>query len=113
MHKVDITGSFDFSPGILSINVGDTVEWTVTGIGHSTASGTPNDPTGLWDSGFLRVDQSFKFTFNEPGTFSYFCTVHPSMLVTLTVGSSGPGASSSSPPPATTPVVDADDYYGT
>jgi Copper binding proteins, plastocyanin/azurin family len=38
--------------------------------------GTPN---GLFDSGSFRPGQSWTHTFTRPGTFTYFCTIHPWM----------------------------------
>ena len=101
--------NFGFGPDALNINVGDTVEWTITEGFHTATAGTPANLTGFWDSEPMNEGQSFKFTFTQAGTFTYFCNIHNSMRGTITVGSGGPGASSS-PPPATPPAADTDDY---
>jgi len=65
-----------FTPQNVTINVGDTVEWVWVGSFHSTTSGTPGNPDGIWDSGILTAGATFSFTFTTPGTFNYFCTPH-------------------------------------
>jgi hypothetical protein len=40
---------------------------------HTTTSDTP----GLWDSGILSPGKSYSVTFNNTGTFTYHCNVHP------------------------------------
>ena len=65
-----------------TIAAGTTVEWVwVSGI-HSTTSGTCGatcTPDGTWDSG-AGSGMQFSRTFNQPGTFPYFCTVHGAMM---------------------------------
>lgn len=56
-----------------------------------TASRTPGpSPTlikgdGRVESGRIEATKTFSFTFNEAGTFTYFCGVHPRMVATITV----------------------------
>ncbi len=70
-------GGLFFSPDPVNVNAGDTVNWVWGSDFHSTTSGT-NCPTsnGIWDSGVHNVPFQFPFTFNTPGSFSYFCSVH-------------------------------------
>lgn len=74
--------NFVFGPTDLAVSVGDTIVWTndEAGIGHTATS---ND--GLWNSEMLRPGDTFEFTFTEAGTFTYFCTIHPSMQASITV----------------------------
>lgn len=67
-----------FVPVTKTINVGDTVRWTNNGnLPHTSTSGVDgNSVNGIWDSGTLLSDQTFSFTFDEPGTFPYHCTFH-------------------------------------
>lgn len=79
-----------FNPLAFTISAGDTVRWTNRGtIGHTTTSGTggsfPGARDGIWDSGNLGLGQSFSQTFDSPGTFSVFCTLHPILMGTATV----------------------------
>lgn len=78
---VEIRNNF-FSPASVTIQVGDTVTWIQRGSNHDTVS---ND--GLWSSGLMRLNETFSFTFNNPGTFRYFCTPHRNagMLGTVNV----------------------------
>jgi plastocyanin len=72
---------FDFSPGSVTINVGDTVTWTNDG--PTPHSATSND--GVFDTGIMDAGQSGSHTFTEAGTFAYICTPHPNMTGTVVV----------------------------
>src|SRR5437868_10453546 len=65
-----------FSPSSVTIHPGDTVQWTWSSSGHSSTSGSPGMPTGLWDSTILNQGASFSHTFNTTGSFPYYCTPH-------------------------------------
>ncbi len=83
---VDVTGSITFSPAELTVEVGDSVQWTVTGSRHTTTSGPPGVPDGIWDSPEMRLSQSFTNVFNEVGEFPYYCRIHGSAMTgTITV----------------------------
>ena len=70
----------------LTIRRRTTVTWTqLDSTIHTTTSGTPANPTGIWDSPILSQGESFSHTFNQTGSFPYFCRVHPSMQATVTV----------------------------
>src|ERR1700758_4643814 len=69
-------GGFFFSPSSVTIHPGDTVLWTWSSSDHSSTSGTPGNPSGLWDSGILNQGAMFTHTFNATGSFPYYCTVH-------------------------------------
>lgn len=78
---VSIVG-FAFSPASVNISAGDTVRWTeMDGAFHTTTS-----DTGLWDSGSLPLNGMFSFMFNSAGTYPYYCTAHPYMTGSVTVG---------------------------
>ncbi|HEY1583217.1 MAG TPA: plastocyanin/azurin family copper-binding protein [Chthoniobacterales bacterium] len=81
-------GGLKFTPQNVSIQVGDTVEWIWAASGHSTTSGTPGQPDGMWDSGVQNLGFTFNFTFMTAGTFNYYCTPHGSccgMIGSVTV----------------------------
>lgn len=76
---VSITEAFD--PATVTVAAGTDVTWTNTdGIAHTT---TAED--GTWDSGTMAPDDEFTFTAEEPGTYAYICTIHPSMMGELVV----------------------------
>ena len=66
-----------------TIEAGDTVVWDFEGanLPHTTTAcgASCDDPTKppLWDSGLVGDGATFQFTFNEPGTYAYYCQVHP------------------------------------
>src|ERR1051325_7329734 len=65
-----------FVPSSVTIHPGDQVKWTWDSSGHSTTSGSPGLPNGIWDSGIHNQGATFTRTFNSPGTFPYYCTPH-------------------------------------
>src|SRR5260370_1385369 len=90
-------GTLSFSPSSVSIQAGDTVEWIWKASGHSTTSGTPNMPAGLWDSGVQSAGFTFFHTFPVAGSFSYYCTPHGACC--NMVGTVNVAAATSSPTP--------------
>ena len=81
------TSNACFSPASLTINVGDTVEWTNTDTAaHTVTSGSPaNGPSGVFDSSLIMGGASFENTFDEAGSYDYFCMVHPWMVGNIQV----------------------------
>ena len=71
-----------YLPPSVSINTGDTVSWdNVDTAAHTVTSGTPADgPDGIFDSSLLMGGASFEVTFDESGSYDYFCMVHPWMI---------------------------------
>src|SRR4030081_3659751 len=59
---------FCFMPASVTIHPGDTVQWTWSSSGHSSNSGTPGHPNGIWDSGILNQGATFTHTFNSVGS---------------------------------------------
>src|SRR5919204_584228 len=76
-----------FDPTSLTIAVGDTVTWT----NHGQVAHTVTANGGSFDSGTLNSGRSFTHTFNQAGTFPYFCQFHAGMKGTITVTSSSSG----------------------
>lgn len=71
--KID---NFSFSPATLTIAPGTTVKWTNRDdIPHTVVS---DDKTAI-KSKVMDTDDSFSFTFTKPGTYGYFCSIHPKM----------------------------------
>jgi plastocyanin len=77
----------DFALQNLTIEVGTTVTWVNRDpVSHTSTSGVPGWPSGLWDSELLSADASFSHTFSETGEFEFFCIPHNSfMKATVTV----------------------------
>jgi plastocyanin len=74
--------NFTFTPASLKVKAGTTVTWTNRDdIPHGIASST----NAFKKSKALDTDDSFSFTFTEPGTFQYFCYLHPHMTGTIVV----------------------------
>ena len=68
-----------FQPGEITVAVGTTVRWTnEDGVQHTVTSGTRGNPSGMFDE-TVPGGGSFTFTFEEPGTYDYFCSIHPGM----------------------------------
>jgi plastocyanin len=88
---VDISG-FAFSPGAVTIGVGDTVTWTNNDAVPHTATSV-GSPVAF--DGEMAPGESFSFTFLEAGTYDYICELHPEMEGTIVVqaAAASPGAS--------------------
>ena len=98
-------GGFFFFPSSVTIDVGDTVQWTWSASGHSSTSGTPGQPSGFWDSGVLNQGATFSHTFPAAGSFPYFCSPHGAccgMVGSVTVSAPSP-TPTPSPSPSPTP----------
>ena len=78
-----------FIPSSSSIFVDDEVYWTNSDIAaHTVTSGDPTSgSSGKFDSGIFAAGKTFSHKFDEAGTFSYFCQVHPWMTGVVTVQS--------------------------
>jgi LPXTG-motif cell wall-anchored protein len=78
---------YSFAPATITISQGDTVTWTNNGPTPHSATATG----GSFDTGIFPAGQSRSQTFNEAGSFSYFCTPHPQMKGTVVVQASQSG----------------------
>jgi plastocyanin len=76
-----------FFPETVTVNPGDTVRWTWANptMGASVTSGTPSQPTGLFDSGIHKAPSTFSYTFQSVGQFDYFCRAENEMKGSVTV----------------------------
>ena len=74
----------NFTHQDLVVSVGTTITW----VNRDSASHTSTATAGSalrWNSRRLRTGESFTFTFNEPGTYPYRCSIHPSMTGAVTL----------------------------
>ncbi|WP_414168985.1 cupredoxin family copper-binding protein [Streptoverticillium reticulum] len=74
--------NFAYSPATLNISRGTTVTWTNGDTDPHTVTSSGSGPL---DSPMLNKGDTFSFTFSSAGTFSYYCTVHPTMKGTVVV----------------------------
>src|SRR4029077_5866988 len=72
-----------FGPATLTVPVGTTVTWiNRDDIPHTVVS---TDDSKTFKSKVLDTDEKFSFTFSKPGTYPYFCSVHPKMTAKVIV----------------------------
>jgi plastocyanin len=77
---VDIR-DFAFEPGNLEVPLGATVTW----VNHDAA---PHDATaddGSWKTDTLERNERGSVSFDRPGEFFYYCSIHPSMQARVLV----------------------------
>jgi len=79
--KID---NFTFTPQQLTVKAGDTVTWT----NRDDIPHTVTSKTMAFRSKALDTDDKFSFTFTTPGTYAYFCSLHPHMTGTIVVEAS-------------------------
>ena len=71
--KID---NFSFGPATLTVPAGTTVTWT----NRDDVPHTVVDSDGKqFKSPVLDTDQKFSHKFDKPGTYAYYCSVHPKM----------------------------------
>ena len=76
--KID---EFAFAPQRVTVKAGTTVTWTnEDDVPHTIASSSK-----LFKSKALDTKDRFSFTFTTPGTYEYFCSLHPHMTGTIVV----------------------------
>ena len=68
--------NYKFDPETVTVPVGTTVTWTNKDeIPHTIASSDKS----FKDSSGLDTGDSYSYTFTKPGTYGYYCTLHPFM----------------------------------
>jgi plastocyanin len=72
---------FAFAPAVLTVPVGATVTWTNVDEEPHTVTATDRAYTS---SGLARAD-TYAHRFTAPGTYRYFCALHPHMTATVIV----------------------------
>ncbi|RMW39095.1 MAG: hypothetical protein EA447_01845 [Nitrosopumilus sp.] len=69
-----------YIPSVITVSAGESVTWVNEDSAfHSVTSGFYDTPIDLFDSGHLDPFDSYTLTFDESGTYDYFCTLHPWM----------------------------------
>jgi amicyanin len=82
--KID---NFSFTPKSLTVAVGTAVTWTNRDDIPHTATSTEKK----FASPVLDTDQAFSYKFTEPGSYPYFCKIHPTMTGTIVVAKNASG----------------------
>ena len=73
-------GNFTFGPHELKVKAGTTVTWTnEDDMPHTVVS------ANNFRSKVLDTEGTYSFTFTTPGTYKYFCSLHPHMTGTVVV----------------------------
>jgi plastocyanin len=76
--KID---NFSFTPAMVTVPAGTTVRWTNRDdIPHNVVSDDKSFKSKAMDT-----DENFSYTFSKPGTYSYFCSIHPKMTGKIVV----------------------------
>jgi 3',5'-cyclic-AMP phosphodiesterase len=80
-HDVAVD-NFSFTPETTSVAVGSTITWTNRDdVPHNIVS-----TERQFKSPVLDTDEQFSHRFDTPGTYKYFCSLHPKMTGTVVVG---------------------------
>jgi plastocyanin len=73
--KQVVVDNFSFAPAMAAVAVGSTVTWTNRDdVPHNIVSTDQK-----FKSPVLDTDEQFSHTFDAPGTYKYFCSIHPKM----------------------------------
>lgn len=73
--------NFTFSPATLTVKAGTQVTWT----NHDDMPHTVTSEDQTFKSKALDTDEKFSFTPSKPGTYTYYCSIHPKMTGKLVV----------------------------
>ena len=83
---VDVTHVFirneAYQPSNIQVPVGTVITWTNNdNVTHTvTLAHVMQSTHDVWASGQLSPGESFSYTFTSPGTFTYYCSDHPSIM---------------------------------
>jgi plastocyanin len=76
--------NFTFTPAVLHVTAGTQVTW----VNHDDIPHSILCPTLNVRSHPMDTDESFSYTFSQPGSFDYVCGIHPHMRGQVVVSSS-------------------------
>lgn len=83
-EKVSIV-EFAYDPDPVTIEEGGKVIW----VNRDSAPHTATADDGSFDTGTIEQDKLKSESFKQPGTYTYFCEIHPDMHGTVEVVESG------------------------
>jgi len=80
-------GKIYYDPQAIDVAVGTTITWdNLDSTIHTVTSGTPDaGADGMFDSETINAGETYEFTFNDVGTYDYFCIFHPWMVGVVNV----------------------------
>ena len=82
---VEVSG-FKFAPATLEVAKGTKITWTNKDTTkHTVTSGKDGTKDSKFDGPLAEAPGTFSFTFADAGTYAYFCSIHKSMVGTVTV----------------------------
>jgi len=92
-------GQFVFTPAVVWLESGGTIEWAIEGASHSVTAYHPDNDKPLrvpedaaaFDSETLPAGESFEHTFETPGVYNYYCIPHEGLGMVGVVVVDGPG----------------------
>jgi plastocyanin len=64
---------YSLMPATITVTVGTEVSWANQDVVLHTITGAS------FNSGALRIKATYRYTFEQPGEYKYFCAIHPSM----------------------------------
>ncbi|MFI9363291.1 cupredoxin family copper-binding protein [Kitasatospora sp. NPDC053057] len=76
--------NFAYSPPTLTVKAGTKVTWTNTDPDAHTVT-SKQGSGGPLQSAALATNDTYSYTFTQPGTYPYYCTIHPFMTATVEV----------------------------
>lgn len=76
-----VIDNFSFMAPTLTIPAGTKVTW----INHDDVPHTIVSTEQKFKSKAIDTDEKFSFVFTDPGTFPYFCSIHPKMVANVVV----------------------------
>jgi plastocyanin len=79
--------NFTFGPQELHVQAGTTVTW----VNRDDIPHTVTSTTLAFRSKALDTNDKFSFTFSTPGSYKYFCSLHPHMTGTIVVEAAAGG----------------------
>ncbi len=72
---------FMYTPMTVTVPVGTTVQWiNLDDIPHTVV-----EKDKAWRSGALDTNDTYTHTFDKPGTYEYYCALHPKMVAKVIV----------------------------
>jgi plastocyanin len=80
-HEVSVD-NFSFAPAAAAVSAGTTITWT----NHDDIPHNIVSTDQKFKSPVLDTDEQFSHRFDVPGTYDYFCSIHPRMTGRVVVG---------------------------